>query len=284
MDIEEQPAMNLLSLIDPKPRGGRIRFFGDSDERYKILGGNQRVAGALANELRAQIETGMWLEAIAERDGGYRPTFQKSGAGVAEIDADAVVMTLPFTILRHLDLRVALPAAARTAIEELGYGSNAKFFFGFERRLWRERGDSGTIFTDADCQLVWDSSRLQPCRHGALTMLIGGRAGAACGDGSPAEYEARLLPPVERFWNGVTALRAGAPGRFHWPSHRYTMGAYSSFKAGQWSSLRPHIPSRAGNLFFAGEHCSREHQGYMEGAARTGRAAAQVIAGIYRKR
>ncbi|MBK7032983.1 MAG: FAD-dependent oxidoreductase [Ignavibacteria bacterium] len=32
-----------------------------------------------------------------------------------------------------------------------------------------------------------------------------------------------------------------------------------------------------GNLHFAGEHCSLQHKGYMNGAAETGRYAAEKI-------
>lgn len=284
MDIDEQSAMNLLSMIDPKVRGDRIRFFGDSDERYKIQGGNQKVADAVAGEVRDQIQLGMQLEAVAENGAGYRLTFQKPGSGIAEVDAGIVVLTLPFTVLRRLDLRLPLPPAKRRAIDELGYGTNAKLFFGFERRLWRERGYAGAIFTDTDCQLVWDSSRLQPSTRGALTMLTGGRAGVAIGEGSPSEHEARLLPHVEKMWNGVSALRTGAPGRFHWPSHRYTLGAYACYRVGQWSSIRGNEGAAAGRVFFAGEHCSSEFQGYMEGGAETGRKTAAAIARMVKSR
>ncbi|MEZ5357096.1 MAG: FAD-dependent oxidoreductase, partial [Bryobacteraceae bacterium] len=177
MDVEEQSAMNMLSLIAPELAGERIRLFGDSDERYKILGGNQRVPDAVAGELTDRIERGHRLESIATRGSGYRLAFQKAGGGVTEVDADVVVMAIPFTILREIDVRVRLPKKKQRAIQELGYGTNSKVFFGFERRLWREQGYTGALFTDTDCQLVWDSSRLQPTAMGALTMLMGGRAG-----------------------------------------------------------------------------------------------------------
>ena len=36
---------------------------------------------------------------------------------------------------------------------------------------------------------------------------------------------------------------------------------------------------RQGNIFFAGEHCSLEYQGYMEGGASEGaRAAKEILA------
>jgi monoamine oxidase len=278
MDVEEQSAMNLLSLIAPELAGERMRLFGDSDERYKILGGNQRVPDALAGQLSGRIERGHRLESIATQGAGYRLAFQKAGAGPVEIDADVVVMTVPFTILRNLDLRVPLPKKKLRAIRQLGYGTNSKVFFGFERRLWRDRGYTGALFTDTDCQLVWDSSRLQPTTMGALTMLMGGRAGIAVGDGSPESHEARLLPEVEKIWNGLTALRAGAPRRFHWPSHPHTRAAYASYKVGQWRDLRGSEFGAAGGLHFAGEHCSLTAQGYMEGGAETARRVARAIA------
>jgi monoamine oxidase len=284
MDVDEQSAMNLLVLIDPRMRGERIRFFGDSDERYKIRGGNQRVADAVAGEVRDQIELGMQLEAVARRGEGYRLTFQKAGSGVVEVDAEIVLLTVPFTILRRLAVRVEMPEEKRRAIAELGYGTNAKLFYGFERRLWRERGYAGAIFTDTDCQLVWDSSRLQKTEHGALTMLTGGRAGVAIGSGAPAEHEARLMPQVEKVWNGVSALRTGPAGRFHWPSHRHTLGAYACYRAGQWSTVRGREGTPVGRLLFAGEHCSAEFQGYMEGGAQTGREAAKAIGRMVRVR
>ncbi|MEZ5400806.1 MAG: NAD(P)/FAD-dependent oxidoreductase [Bryobacteraceae bacterium] len=278
MDVEEQSAMNLLTLIAPELAGDRIRLFGDSDERYKILGGNQGVPDALAAELTDAIERGHQLESIAERGRGYRLSLRKPGGGAMEVDADVVVMTVPFSILRDLDLRVRLPKKKLRAIRELGYGTNAKIFFGFERRLWRERGHTGALFTDTDCQLVWDSSRLQPTEMGALTMLMGGRAGIAVGEGSPESHERRLLPEVEKVWSGVTALRRGAPKRFHWPSHPHTRAAYASYKVGQWRDIRGQEFPAVGNLHFAGEHCSLADQGYMEGGAETAKRVAAAIA------
>jgi monoamine oxidase len=36
-------------------------------------------------------------------------------------------------------------------------------------------------------------------------------------------------------------------------------------------------------VFFAGEHCSVDYQGFMNGGAETGRLAAEKIIGIYKK-
>lgn len=277
MDVNEQSAMNLLSLLNPKLVNGKIRFFGESDERYKILGGNQRVADSVAGEVKDQIRLGMRLEAISSAGDGYTLQFAKDGSGSEEVRADVVVMAIPFTILRNVRMNVELPAEKKMAISELGYGTNMKLFMGFERRLWREKGYAGALFTDTDCQLVWDSSRQQPTKHGALTMLMGGEAGVRMGQGAPEDHEQRLLPEVEKVWKGLAPLRAGKPGKFHWPSHPHTMGSYSCYKVGQWQALRGKEFAPVGKMFFAGEHCSEEAQGYMEGGAETGFRAAELV-------
>jgi monoamine oxidase len=47
---------------------------------------------------------------------------------------------------------------------------------------------------------------------------------------------------------------------------------------GQVTTIGRAEGERAGNVLFAGEHCSRRFQGYMNGAAETGRRAAEDIA------
>ncbi len=282
MDTGEQSAQNLLSLIEPEVHDGRIHLFGESDERYKIRGGNQKICDALAADLGERIRLRHRLEAVLPRGEGYRLVF-RSGAAPVEVDADVVVLTVPFTILRNLDLRVPLSKRKRAAIRDLGYGTNAKVFLGFERRLWRERGASGSVFTDVEMQLAWDSSRTQPGSAGTLTMLMGGAAGIASGNGTAEEQERQMLPDLERIWPGLTALRTGRPQRFHWPTHPYTLGAYASYRVGQWRSIRGAEFAPAGRVHFAGEHCSAVAQGYMEGGAETGRRVAEAILGQARR-
>jgi monoamine oxidase len=48
-------------------------------------------------------------------------------------------------------------------------------------------------------------------------------------------------------------------------------------KKGQWSTIAGWEAVPVGNLYFAGEQVSLEFQGYMNGAASTGRQAAEAI-------
>ena len=65
----------------------------------------------------------------------------------------------------------------------------------------------------------------------------------------------------------------------HWPSNPFMKGSYTCYRPGQFTTMAGLESIPAGNLFFAGEHTNSfyEWQGFMEGAALSGIAAAQSI-------
>lgn len=278
LDAGEQSALNFITLVGTDLAAGRLKLYGESDERYKIRGGNQQIVDALAAELPGQIEYGHRLTRVAASGAGFRLSFDRSGGGSREINADLVLLTIPFTLLRGVELRLELPPVKKKAIAELGYGKGLKLMAGFSRRVWRESGHNGDLFSDEPFQLAWDSSRLQGGKAGTLTLFSGGVASDAAAAGRPAEQLARLLPGVEKAFPGVSAAHTGRVERFAWLHHPLTLGSYSCYKPGQWTSIGGAEGEPVGNLLFAGEHCSREFQGFMNGAAQTGRQAAEAIA------
>ena len=61
----------------------------------------------------------------------------------------------------------------------------------------------------------------------------------------------------------------------------WTKSSYSCYRPGQWTTLAGAEGVPVGNLFFAGEHCSYDFQGYMNGAAQSGvDTAAAVMAKV----
>jgi len=282
LDCEEQSALNLLSLIGLDTSEG-FEVFGDSDERYKIRGGNQRVTDALTERLDGRIVLDHRLEAVRSTGSRLTLTFARRGAGAADVTADLVLLTIPFSILRSVRLDLELPPVKRRAIAELGYGTNAKLLVGVDSPVWRRLGYAGNVFSDEAFQLAWDNSRLQGREAAGLTLYSGGRAGLRVGEGPPAEQADRLMPGVESAFPGVLAARNDRVARFHWPTHPHTLGSYACYRPGQWTGIRGGEFPPVGNLYFAGEHCSLDFQGFMNGAAETGRRAAERIAARARR-
>ncbi|HJU88810.1 MAG TPA: FAD-dependent oxidoreductase [Gemmatimonadaceae bacterium] len=277
LEPERQSALNLLTMIDPEP--DPFRIFGESDERFHVRGGNDRMTTALAERLGDAVETGMRLEAVTElADGSFRCAVRRD-ASTVDIEADHVLLALPFTLLRDVRLDMELPGAKRRAIAELGYGTNAKLMIGVSERVWRTRHRSnGSTLSELPHQSTWETSRAQAGRSGILTNFTGGNAGLRLRDGTAAERAADVARQLEVVFPGMSAAREGQKeARFHWPSFPFMRGSYACYLPGQWTGIAGVEGEAVRNLHFAGEHCSRDAQGFMEGACETGERAAKEI-------
>ena len=295
LDTPLQSSLNLVYLLGYQPKSGPWQIYGPSDQRYSILGGNQLLPEAIAASLpHDSVITRSTLTSIRRAGGGsYDLTFNTS-AGLKTAEADVVILTIPFSVLRKLDYASAgFDQLKQTAIQELGYGTNTKLSLQFDKRYWNSTGSWGTsdgnIYTDLFFQNAWDSSRGLPGLTGVLTAYMGGSNGASfTGAASPyataatdpyvRKYALELLsqlenvwPGVSRYWNGLATLSTP------WTDPNL-FGSYACWLVGQYTLFAGYERVRQGNCYFAGEHCSINFQGYMEGAAEEGaRAARQII-------
>jgi len=287
LDAGELSALCLVTMIGTDLSAGRFRLYGESDERYQIAGGAGRIPEALAARLGDRLRLGRRLLSVrpagAGAGGGYRLAFAGPPGGGDEGDrevvADFVVLALPFSVLRGVELGVELPPLQRRAVAELGYGTNSKIVAGFGRRPWRDRGYRGPAFSDEAFQSCYDGSRLQtgPAGPAALTLFAGGRAGRAFGAGTAGDRLAALLPGLDRAFPGASASAGGRVGRYDWAAAPLSLGSYSCYKPGQYTTIAGAEGRPAGGLFFAGEHCNFDQGGFMDSAAASGRRAARAL-------
>lgn len=288
LELDRQSALNFITLagtdLDYSDEGG-FTPYGESDERYKIMGGNDQIARRLAERLERRVRTGHRLESLRGRSGGgFTLTFERD-TGSLDVRADIVVLALPFTLLRTVDLdgTLGLSPTKLRAINELGYGTNAKMMLGVNDKVWRSRpfnghqGFTGYLYSDLAAQSGWDHTQLQPGPMGGYTVYLGGNEGVRSGSGTVGEQASRYSAELDRVWRGFDAARNERAERFHWPTHPLTRGSYACYTIGQWSTIAGAEGEPAGNLFFAGEHCSIDYQGFMNGAAESGRVAAERV-------
>jgi monoamine oxidase len=269
IEASEQSALNLITFISTDT--AHFRIFGDSDERFKVIGGNHRIIEKLAEQLdEAQVQTGKTLEAVRRKGTKYQLVFQ----GQSEVEADYVVLSLPFTKLRELEFDVELPPAQQRAIREQAYGTNTKYFLGMSERVWRKQGYSGYLFNEL-VQNGWDNSQGQLNNQGpgGYTVFLGGKAGYAREQPDPGAY----LPTLDGMFPGIMTAFNGKEALFNWGRHPFTQGSYSTYSVGQWTSIGGAQALPGERMYFAGEHCSDLYQGYMNGGAETGRLAAESI-------
>lgn len=278
LETTECNVLNLMFLISTDTT--KLQLFGESDERFHTKLGNDSFPTRLAKALDPeQIVLETALQAISEgADGRYVLDFQQ-GMSKKQVIADHVVLALPFSMLRKLDVKLDLPGPKKAAIAELGYGTNAKLMAGFSSRPWREiHKSNGETFTDLPYQATWETSRLQPGKSGILTNFTGGARGVALGEGTPEDRMADFLGQLDGTFPGTKAASNGLVARMHWPSSPLVLGSYASYKVGQYTKFAGAEQARFKNVHFCGEHTSLDAQGYMEGGAATGAMAAAEIA------
>jgi monoamine oxidase len=277
-----QSSLNMLYLLG-YVGPGQFRTFGKSNEKYHVRGGNDQVASRLAALVSSQITTGSELVAIRLNSGGsYRLTFRE-GSASKDVNADVVVLALPFSILRaSVDWsRAGFNTYKQLAIRELGMGTNSKLHVQFSRRLWREQGLTGETYSDTGYQNTWEVSRAQPGTSGILVDYTGGTIGASFGEGTPTtraeQFLAQLdpvIPGVKDAWNGRATID-------FWPGYEWTLGSYSYWKVGQYTRFAGAEREQSGNCHFAGEHTSIDFQGYLQGAVESGeRAAGEILSDL----
>jgi monoamine oxidase len=267
----------VVALLRASPRD-RFSPYEESDQRYHVRGGNERIAQALGEKLGDRVVTSQRLLAIHRRgDGRYRLTFARDHATRDEI-ADRVVLALPFPLLEQVDLDgAALRPRKASAIHELGMARNTKLQLQFSDRFWTRVACNGETRVEGTYQTSWEVTRAQGGVAGVLNFYSGGSTATRAGEGEPEERARDALADLERALPGISSAWNGRVIRNAWDRHPWSRGSYSLFKPGQYTAFNGILHEREGGLHFAGEQSSEAWQGYMNGAVESGQRAAREI-------
>ncbi|WP_009632494.1 flavin monoamine oxidase family protein [Synechocystis sp. PCC 7509] len=277
-EASEQSCLNLLFLIGTDT--DKFQLYGESDERYQIAGGNEQIIQRLVKLLTNSIQTQTVLESISTLSDGRYQVSLRNGLKTFSRTYERILLTLPFTALRQVATsKVTLPPIKRKVIAQLGYGKNAKLITSYSQRLWRDKyQSSAAIFTDLEFQSTWESSRYVTGSQGLITNFTGGKYSASLNTISPESQAQKLVNQLDKVFPAISDVRQASQAiRAYWLGERYFQGSYSCYLVGQWTSIAGAEKERVGNIFFAGEHCSGETQGYMEGGCASGEEAAKEI-------
>ena len=263
--------LSLIALVD--------QFAADtpgSNAQYRIEGGNQRLATALAQPLGDRVLLNAEVVAISQRGHKVRVSV-KAGRRLSQVACDYAILTLPAAVLRRIPVTPALPAPQHEAIARLRYGGATRTLLQFNRRFWRAGGRPRAFGSALPIGAVWDGNEEQRGRSGILSFLAGGGASDAT-QGLTAKVGPRgLLDSLG--WPGARDAELLASRQIVWEHDPFARGGYAFFDPSFDPSLRAWLARPCGRLFFAGEHTSIKWQGYMNGAVESGRRAAfEVVA------
>jgi monoamine oxidase len=285
-DPADQSALDLVELLSDNHRSSVTPLPGD-DERFHIVGGNdQLVSGMIAQLPAGTVRHGHVLVA-AQSNADHTITLSFEVAGVtSDVTADFVVLALPFSTLRDVDLsRSGLSTRKREVIATMGMGTNAKIHLELTHKTWPALGFSGATYGEWHrVACAWDDCvQLGADASPALYLAFpGGRAGSTGITGeahgaAPIADVDRVLEDIEHVFPGTTAAYTSRAYEDHWALDPWVKGAYSYYRVGQASSYGQVARASEGRFLFAGEHTSIANIGFLDGAVETGERAARHL-------
>lgn len=280
VETSRQSALNMIDMISPDTSEG-FEIYGESDEAFRVEGGSGQLTDALFKKLDGNIEMNGSHQLTGIEDDGKEITLSfDHGHAKKRIAYEKVILTIPYTILRKTSgvSRLALSKPKMDAIQQLGWGENAKVMLGYSSQFWKKLAPAnhGGAFSDALFQ-TWNASNGQKGTRGILTCYIGGAAARKFSSGSAAGY----VDKVTDIFPSAKGLHDGHMASMDWTHFAYAKGSFSATDVGQYCDMIPAgvTPELGGRLIFAGEHTSEESPGYMNGGVDSGdRAATQIMA------
>jgi monoamine oxidase len=243
-------------------------------QSFTVRGGTDRLPLALAARLADRIQYGAPVVRI-EQDAAAVRAVVRSGGAHRTLSADRLICTVPFPVLRTIEITPPLPADKQRAIAELPLTSVARVFLQTRTRFWEPQGLSGVLLTDRPWA-VFTHTPDPASRRGILESYSAGAEARRVAKSEESPLRRAVREAAAAFPELPDQCEGGA-AKF-WDEDEWARGAYTWFKPGQMRSLLPVIGRSEGRLLFAGEHTS-DHPGWMQGALASGvRAAREVMA------
>jgi len=232
-------------------------------QSFTIRGGTDRLPKALATQLGDRIHYGSPVVRLEQQPNGVRVVAMQGGAP-RTFTADRIVCTIPFTVLRRLEISPALGREKRAAVEQLQYTSVARVYVQTRTRFWSTDGFSGNASTDLPVMGVYERTINQPGTRGILESYMAGANARRATASSEADRLTMTLAGMAKVYPRIIEQYEGGASKC-WDEDEWARGAYAWFEPGQMMRLMPHVARPEGRIHFAGEHTST-WPGWMEGA------------------
>jgi len=249
------------------------RFYSRSRSWAGLRGGNERLPAALAERLGPRLHYGARLVRLTQQRASVRLAVAHA-SGSEEVEAERVVLALPFSLLREVQLDGSFSRGKRRAIEELRYESATRLYLHTRTRFWQPAQPQACADTDLPVGAVFEGSAGQDGEGG---ILVSESTAAASRRLSALEAGERVqlgVTQVSKVFPGLTG-NFTAGGSVCWDNEPFARGAWAYYSPGQMRTHFPDVARPEGRVHFAGEHTAEVY--FLEGAVASGMRAAGEI-------
>jgi monoamine oxidase len=243
---------------------------GAQQERF--VGGSQRVALRMAEELGARVVLGAPVRGI------------EHGAEGVTVHADGVVargkralVAIAPTLAGRIGYDPPLSGYRDQLTQRMPMGTVVKCMAIYDEPFWRSEGLSGQGTSDTGPVKVTSDNSPPDGSPGVLLGFLEGRHARELGRASAEQRRAAVIDSFTRLF-GPRAARPDAYVEKLWAEEEFTRGCYGChMPTGAWTSYGRALRPPIGPLHWAGAEYATVWNGYMDGAVRSGEAVAREL-------
>jgi monoamine oxidase len=243
-------------------------------QTYVIRGGSDQLPSAFVSRLGDRVRYSAPVVRIAHTPQDVTVTYLRDGAP-ATLTGDYAVCTVPFAVLRDLEVAPPFSPPKTRAINELPQTSVTRVFLQTRTRFWSDQGDPGFASTDLPIMTCLDAAVNQAGPRGIMMSFQGGDQARQTAAQSEDERVATAVREMEKVYPGMAGSYEWGTS-YSWDQDPWARGDYAWMQPGQFTALEPYIGTPEGRVYFAGEHAS-PWPGWMQGALWSGLRAARAI-------
>ncbi|KUI21658.1 monooxygenase [Mycobacterium sp. GA-1285] len=239
-------------------------------QQIRFPGGTQQIAIRMAEELGSRVVLNAAVRSIERHGDGTLTVASDHGA----VQTKAVVVAIPPEHRKAIEFLPELPAEYGKLAQHWPQGSLTKAYAAYQTPFWRAKGLSGEALSDEGP--VFITFDVSPSDEGPGILL--GFVDARSFDSLPAAHRR------ERALSGFAALfgdDAFDPLDYldHcWGAEQFAPGGpTAAVPPGSWTTYGPWLRRPIDGIFWAGTETADTWSGFLDGAVRSGRRAADEV-------
>jgi monoamine oxidase len=257
---------SLLAELRKAATVGDAGFYSyDLWESMQVAEGSAEVALRMGAELGERVRLGAEVAAVAVSSSGCRVTLSSGEA----VEAEAVVCALPVSVLHGIAID-GISEGRLASLRAQRHARAAKVVTVYDRPVWADAGANGLSEGEQLLSSTW------PQRPGVLSGLVAPERIAWLLSTAEEHRAPVLYAELERMY-GADAARPRNTFLRLWGVDPYTLGYTTHWWPGDVMRVGPLHGTHEPPFYVCGS--DQWAAGYMEGAVRTGRAAAHAALG-----
>ena len=268
--------LSLLHVLFYIHSAGTLELLFDTEggaQQDRFAGGSQRIALRMAEELG---EERLDLSAPVRRIEHGPDGVTVHADGVVARGRRAILAIAP-TLAGRIAYDPPLPGYRDQLTQRMPLGTVAKCMAIYAEPFWRAEGLTGQATSEAGpVKLTFDNSPPDGS-PGVMLGFLEGRHARELGRVGEEERRAAVIDCFTRLFGP----RAASPDEYVerlWAEEEWTRGCYGChMPTGAWTAYGPALRAPIGPLHWAGAEYAQVWSGYMDGAVRSGDAAAAAV-------